>query len=287
MRHRLNTSVKRILHFLIAVVKPDRPSFRDILDRVQRDDCSVEEEETLLHITREVIVPAAKWLCIGVILTVLVFWAQELIGTAIIVLSIYLIYGLYRFEHDNESNREALKKEIASQQIFFTTDMERRIRTQYLLIATVTLFFIILSAFILHQNGRLAVLTGRIIHFWKDSTPEAQIDFIAVIVFIFTSIFVATVSIFRVAQFSNVIVTEKGVYISDSFLPWCELKEAETEYFFQRPVYLTLNTFGGSIIKIQLSRLKISDAKVEEITSLVNRRISAERNAAVSSQKAQ
>lgn len=285
MRHRLNTSIKRILHFLIEAVKPDRLSFHDILEKVQRDDYSKEEGETLLHITREVIVPAAKWLCIGVILTVLVVWEQKLIGKAIIVLSIYLIYGLYRFEHDNEGARKALKKEISSQQIFFTTDMERRIRTQYLVIAAVALFFIILSGFILHHNGRLVVLTGRIIRFWEDSTPEAQIDFIAVIVFIFTSFFVATVGIFRVAQFSNVVITEKGVYISDSFLPWSELKEAETEYFFQRPVYLTLNTFGGSVIKIQLSRLKISDAKAEEITELVNRKISAERNAAISSQK--
>ncbi len=285
MRQRLSDSIMRILHFLFEVGKPDRLSFHDILDKVHRDDYSKEESETIEHIASEVVIPTAKWLFIGVILTVLVIWAQELIGEAMIVLSIYLIYGLYRFEHENESRRKKLKKEISSQQIFFSTDMERRIRTQYLVIAAVALFFITLSGFILHQNGRLAIFTDKVIRFWGNSTPEAQIDFIAVIVFLFTSIFVVTIGIFRVAQVSNVVITEKGIHISDSFLSWSEIKEAETEYFFQRPVHLTFKTFGGSVIKIQLSRLKISDTKAEEITALVNRQIAAERNAIISDQK--
>jgi|GEM_PF-2025499 len=286
MRQRLSTSIRRLIHFLIEAAKPDRLSFRDIIGKVRRDDYSREEGEALEHIAREVVIPAAKWLFIGVILTVLVLWAQDLIGEAIIILSLYLIVGLYRFERENELRQKDMKKEISAQRIFFSTDMERRIRTQCLLIAAVAAISMITSAFILYHNGRLEILTGKVIRFWGSSTPEAQLDFIAVLVFLFTSVFVVSVGIFRVAQLSNVIITEKGIHISDSFLSWSELKEAETEYFFRRPVHLTLKTFGGSVIKIQLSRLKIGDSKAEEITHLVNQLIAAEKSASTSNQQA-
>lgn len=242
--------------------------------RVKKTGLSKEEEENLSSIENEILIPTLKWSVPGfIIVYLLARFAVELIGAAMIILSLYLVFGLFKFRRESNERIDALRKQLEPRAILFSTDMGRIVRNQFIVVLLLGALLAGNVLFEIHRTLGIGEFIVRCSDIWLRLAPAARIDCIALIFSFVTSLLVILMGIFKVSQISNVVVTDEGLFISDSYLSWKELKSSYVEFFFRRPVYLVVETCGGSTIRIQLSRFKIDKQKAEEIASILNQHV--------------
>ena len=243
-----------------------------IVEKIKKRELSGEEKENLKNLEEELVYPTVKWTVPGFILIFfLITYAENSIGIAMILLSLYLVLGLLKFRRESNEKLIQLKNRISQAKILFATNMMDRVKNQLIVFSLVCLFFVIYLVIGIHINGQFTRFSQRCIEIWQRLSPATVIDVVAIIFSFLISAVAVVLAILKVSQISNLVITEEGLFISDSFLSWSEVKDARVEYFFRRPVDLVIDTKGGSVIRIQLSRFKIDREKAEEIAGILNR----------------
>lgn len=244
--------------------------FKLIVEKIRKRKLTREEEEDYDNFQDEVLIPTLKWSIIGIVLIFcLLKFAVDLIGATMIFLSLYLVYGILKFRKEFNRRLEALNEQISRQEKLFSTDMGSRVRNQFLTIALVTLFLVIYTITGIHQYERFSEFFSKAGEIWRNLSPNTKIDIAAVLFSFVISGIVLLTGVFKISQMSNLIITNEGLFISDSFISWGEIKSSQVEYFFKRPVHLVINTRGGSLIRIQLSRFNVDKKKAEEIATIL------------------
>lgn len=247
---------------------------KKIIKMTMNRELSKEEEQGWDDFEHEVLVPTLKWSVTGIVLIwCLTRFAIDLIGVTIILLSLYLIYGLFKFNGEFNDKLRALREQISRKRVFFTTDMGGRVRNQFMVGAFVFILCIIYTMVGIHTYAGFAGALLRIEKIWVSLAPTTQIDVVALIFSFTISAVVVLTMIFKISRISNLVITEEGLFIGDSHLTWGEIQHCEVEYFFKRPVDLVIASRGGSIIRIQLSRFRIDRDKAEEIAALINQNV--------------
>ncbi|MDQ7821813.1 MAG: hypothetical protein RDV48_03355 [Candidatus Eremiobacteraeota bacterium] len=243
-----------------------------LLERLRGRELTSQERENLGEIEREICTPIAVWSLISIVLFCLLASTEwRFVGEAMLALALYLVYGAMKIRRAGREKLHAIEELLRGRQILFRTDMGRKIARQCVVIFSVTAIFF--SCLVIMNAAVWKVpLWGRFLLAWGRASTELKVDLLAILFSALMSAVVIVLGILRVAQMSNIIITDDGLLISDSFFSWKEIQAAHVEYFFGRPVDLVVETCGGSRIRIQLSRFHIGREKADELVTLINAR---------------
>lgn len=247
---------------------------KKIVKTIKRAELTEEEEKTLDVLEKEIFIPTLTWSFFGfAIVFFFLTFDWRLIGKAMFILALYLVYGLFQFSRESKSLENAFKKQLETKKILFRTDMAKRIVNQFLVVAAVLIVFCLYWIIIEYSNGRFFDFTVRLLRLWNRISFEGKIDFFSVLFSCMISFIAVFMAIYRVSHMSDIIITDDGIFIGDSFFVWSDIKQYNIEYFFMRPVYLTIETKRTSLIRVQLSRFKFDRDKAGEIASIMERKI--------------
>jgi len=239
---------------------------KSLVEKVKKAPLSGEDMEYFDYLEREVVLPSIKWLILGGILMFYLPGASPgAIGTVIVILTLYLLFGLILFLRDMEKKLGDLRTRLESETILFRTDMiGKRKKELILALAGVLSAMIVLLALMVLLYRR-----GAFNEYWSLVSADMKSAHYALLFSVFISLAVVFTALHKITEISNLVITGEGIFISEHFLSWNDILRSEVEYFFRRPVQLILETRTHARIRIDLYRLRVDSREADQIAAIL------------------
>jgi hypothetical protein len=243
-----------------------RLSLKTLAGKIKRSPLTGEDEEHFDYLEKEVLLPCIKWSIIGGFLMIYVTRISPgAIGSIILLLTLYLLFGLMLFLRDRERQLGELRGKLERETILFHIDMIRKKKRDLILGFVLSLsaiaLLLVIMVLLYHREA--------FSEYWSLVSPDMKSDHYALLFSVFISLAVVFTASYKVTEMSNLVITGRGIFISDHFVLWNDIEHSEIEFFFKRPIQLVLHIRDMAAIRIDLYRFRIDNAQAEQIAAIL------------------